>query len=117
MYTKLFSVYLLMMKAYSEFSEADFTITLKKITALVEYNYGYEHSSLVNLFSLAAFYYLKLSSLHSNLLAFSIKLVKKAEEICIKHFGDTSQQYLDILLDLSKLYANVDGKISLKYVQ
>ena len=46
-----------MMKSYSEFSETDFSITFKKANELIEFNYGSQNSSLVSLYSLAAFYY------------------------------------------------------------
>lgn len=47
----------------------------------------------------------------------AIKLVKQAEQLCLKHFGSNSKQYLDILLDLSRLYRNVDSNIAFNYFQ
>lgn len=110
-----------MMKAYSEFSEADFSLTFKKATELIEYNYGPEHSSLISLFSLAAFYYSKLAQKPNatkdvDLSLAAVTLLRKAEELCLKHFGRSSRQYLEILLDLSRLYRRVDPACALKYL-
>ena len=120
-YTKLFAVYLLMMKAYSEFSEADFSLTLRKATELIEYNYGPEHSSLISLFSLAAFYYSKLAQKpnahnHSDLSQAALALLRQAEQLCLRHFGRSSRQYLDVLLDLSRLYRRIDPSCAMKYL-
>lgn len=41
--------------------------------------------------------------------------MKKAEELCLKHFGRSSKQYMDILLDLSRISRRVDQNSSLKY--
>lgn len=37
--------------------------------------------------------------------------------MCKKHFGYNSKQYLDILLDLSRLYQNIETNVALKYLQ
>lgn len=121
MYTKLFAVYLLMMKAYSEFSETDFSLTLRKATELIEYNYGADHSSLISLYSLAAFYYSKLSakpnaSKKIDLSLIATKLLSKAEQLCVKHFEKSSKHYLDVLLDLSRLHRRSDSSAALAYL-
>lgn len=41
--------------------------------------------------------------------------MKKAEELCLKHFGRSSKQYLDILLDLSRINRRVDQNSAIKY--
>lgn len=110
-----------MMKAYSEFSQPDFSLTFRKATELVEYNYGPGHSSLISLFSLAAFYYSKLAQKPNaakdiDLSQVALTLLKKAEELCLRHFGRASKQYLEVLLDLSRLYRRVDASCALRYL-
>jgi hypothetical protein len=110
-----------MMKAYSEFSETDFSLTLRKATELIEYNYGSDHSSLISLYSLAAFYYSKLSlkpnaSKQIDLAVVATKLLKRAEQLCLRHFGRSSKHYLDILLDLSRLHRRSDATAALNYL-
>jgi hypothetical protein len=58
-------------------------LTLRKATELIEYNYGYQHSSLISLFSLAAFYYSKLaqnpnSSKEVDLSLVAVRLMNKS---------------------------------------
>lgn len=43
--------------------------------------------------------------------------MKKAADICLLHFGSSSKQYLDILLDLSRIYRRIDSGLAAKYFQ
>jgi hypothetical protein len=96
-------------------------MTLKKATELIEYNYDPDHSSFIALYSLAAYYYSKLalklptprqSALHLAANTF----LKQAEHLCLRHFGKDSKQYLDVLLDLSRLHRRTDPTTAQDYL-
>jgi hypothetical protein len=96
-------------------------MTLKKATELIEYNYGPDHSSLISLYSLAAYYYsklaMKLPTPRQNALNLAAStLLKQAENLCLRHFGKDSKQYLDVLLDLSRLHRRNDPTTAQNYL-
>lgn len=96
-------------------------MTLKKATELIEYNYDPDHSSLISLYSLAAYYYSKLAiklptPRQSALNQAANTLLKQAESLCLKHFGKDSKQYLDVLLDLSRLHRRSDPNTAQAYL-
>lgn len=48
------------------------------------------------------------------LLAF--KLIDQAEKLCLKLFGETSTQYIDVLMDCARLYETKDQSMSQRYL-
>lgn len=55
------------------------------------------------------------SKLSNQLFLLSCKLLQQALNLSFKYFGEDSNQYIDILLDLAKVYENNDRLKSLNY--
>ena len=73
------------------------------------FNYGPGHSSLINLYSLAAFYYAKLAqqpnaAQPTELVQLATTLLAQARQLALAHFGPDSQQALDSTLDHARLH-------------
>lgn len=45
-----------------------------------------------------------------------MKLMKEADQLCNSLFGTGSKQYLDILLDTSRLYCRIDVNVAVLYL-
>lgn len=126
-HTRLLPIYLLMMKAYAEFSEPDFTLTLRNALQLIHFNYAADHSSLLPLYSLAAHYYAKLARLSPppppnnnntpSLSEVALRFARQAQQLALRHFGSQSTQHLEVLLDLSRLHRSADPPAALGYLQ
>lgn len=89
----------------------------------MEFNFGKNNSSFINLKSIAAFYYQKLSEASTStqegnvLKDVGVKLMKQSQQLCMALFGGSSKQYLDILLDVSRLYSRFDLNTSVTYLE